>query len=81
MEIIEIKANAAFIVVTAGELTLLANALNEAREEIEDWEFATRLGGSVVEAQGLRAEGGHEFPKRHYRISRPCNDLLWSPPR
>lgn len=56
MEIIEIKADTASIVVTAGELALLANALNEAREELEDWEFATRLGCSVVEAERLRAQ-------------------------
>ncbi len=36
------------------ELGLLANALNEAREAVDDWEFATRLGASAKEADELR---------------------------
>lgn len=36
------------------ELVLLVNALNEAREAVEDWEFQTRLGGTVEEAQRLQ---------------------------
>jgi hypothetical protein len=56
LEIIEVKAGAAIILVTTGELALLANALNEARQEIEAWEFATRLGVSVDEAEKLREQ-------------------------
>ena len=36
------------------ELVLLKNALNEAREAVDDWEFATRLGASAKEADDLR---------------------------
>jgi len=36
------------------ELVLLANALNEAREAIDELEFATRLGVSAKEADDLR---------------------------
>ena len=36
------------------ELGLLANALNEGREAVDDLEFATRLGASPKEANDLR---------------------------
>ena len=36
------------------ELVLLKNALNEAREAVDDWEFATWLGASAKEADDLR---------------------------
>ena len=36
------------------ELVLLANALNEAREAVDDWEFHTRLGANAKEADDLR---------------------------
>ena len=36
------------------ELGLLTNALNAAREAVDDWEFATRLGASANEADDLR---------------------------
>ena len=36
------------------ELVLLKNALNEAREAVDDWEFATRLGASAKEFDDLR---------------------------
>ncbi len=39
---------------TAHELALLTNALNEAREAIDDWEFESRLGASQAEADDLR---------------------------
>lgn len=38
------------------EIMLLANALNEARELIDDWEFPTRLGASLQEAETLRSK-------------------------
>ncbi len=38
------------------ELELLASALNEALEAVEEWEFETRLGASRAEAR--------EFQKR-----------------
>jgi hypothetical protein len=56
LELIEAKLHEATIIVTSGELALLANALNEAREEIEEWEFSTRLGVPVEEAEKLRAQ-------------------------
>jgi len=36
------------------ELVLLTNALNEAREAVDDWEFETRLGARPREADELR---------------------------
>jgi hypothetical protein len=41
---------------TRDELVLLANALNEALEAVEGWEFDTRLGGSPDEARELRSK-------------------------
>jgi hypothetical protein len=39
---------------TKKELTILANAINESREAIEDWEFSTRMGAEPAEAEQLR---------------------------
>lgn len=36
------------------EVVALANALNEAREALEDWEFSTRMGISPDAAERLR---------------------------
>ena len=38
------------------ELVILANALNELREAIEDWEFTTRIGAEAGEAEELRRQ-------------------------
>lgn len=52
----EVAGDAVVIKIEASELALLANALNEAREAIDDWEFASRMGVSVVEAEKLRQQ-------------------------
>lgn len=36
------------------EVVALANALNEAREAVEDWEFSTRIGVEPDAAEALR---------------------------
>lgn len=36
------------------EVVMLANALNEAREALDDFEFATRMGVQPEEAERLR---------------------------
>lgn len=54
MEIIELNSKSASIELTRKELTVLANAINEAREAIEEWEFSTRVGAGPVEAEDLR---------------------------
>ena len=36
------------------EVVALANALNEAREALEDWEFSTRMGVESEQAETLR---------------------------
>lgn len=38
------------------EIILLANALNECREAVEEWEFDSRLGVRPDEAETLRRE-------------------------
>ncbi len=40
----------------AREIIVLANALNEAREAVEDWEFVTRLGVTPAEADTLGSQ-------------------------
>lgn len=47
-------ADQVVLALTRKELGLLANALNEASEEIEEWEFETRLGSTPDEAEELR---------------------------
>jgi len=36
------------------EVVSLVNALNEARENLEDWEFSTRMGVEPDDAEALR---------------------------
>jgi hypothetical protein len=54
MEIIETTGDTALLRVTKDELITLANAINEAQEAIEDWEFSTRMGVDAAEAEELR---------------------------
>ena len=54
MEIVSpIENDVAVLKLTKREIILLANALNEAREAVEEWEFATRLGVTLAEADTL----------------------------
>lgn len=39
---------------TRKDLTILANAINETREAIDEWEFSTRVGADPAEAEDLR---------------------------
>ncbi|RBY97018.1 hypothetical protein DQ237_05315 [Blastococcus sp. TF02-8] len=41
---------------TRDELLLIAGAVNEAIEAVDDWEFATRLGVDKEAARTMRAE-------------------------
>ena len=41
---------------TRQELFLIAGAVNEIIDAIEDWEFSSRLGTSKDDARGLRSE-------------------------
>jgi hypothetical protein len=54
MDIIQIDGDTATIRVKTAEVVVLANALNETREAIEEWEFFTRVGASAAEADALR---------------------------
>jgi hypothetical protein len=42
------------VALTKGEVRLLLNAINEAKEALESWEFATRMGASVDQTDQLR---------------------------
>lgn len=59
MEIIEFGRSFATVRLTADELALINNALNEVARGVhdlaDDHEFATRLGGSREEAKALHA--------------------------
>lgn len=44
----------AVVHLTKAELAILANALNETREALEDWEFPIRVGANPSEAEDLR---------------------------
>ena len=41
--------------VSRAELVILANALNEVNSEIEEPEFSTRLGGSLLAAMSMQS--------------------------
>lgn len=56
MEIIRASGENAVVELSRDELVLLANAINESREAIEEWEFSTRMGAEVVEANQLMEE-------------------------
>jgi hypothetical protein len=56
MDVHETDGETTTVQLTAKELTILANALNECREAIEAWEFTTRMGADPVEAEQLRAK-------------------------
>ena len=65
MEIVSpIDNDVAVVRLSGREIVLLANALNEAREAVEEWEFATRLGGTPAEAEALRRELRALLPAR-----------------
>lgn len=49
----EIAPDELVIATTWNELSLLAGALNEALEAVEEWEFATRLGVTPDQARVL----------------------------
>lgn len=38
---------------TRKELIILSNAINETREAVEEWEFSTRVGARLAEAEEL----------------------------
>jgi hypothetical protein len=44
------------VTVTLDELRLLASAIGEALEAVDEWEFSTRLGFESSDARALRSE-------------------------
>lgn len=56
MDVITTDADTATVRVSKRELMILANAINEAREAVEEWEFSTRLGAEPAEAEELRGK-------------------------
>jgi hypothetical protein len=56
MKVVATRPDTATVDLTADELMILANAINESKQALEDWEFATRMGAPRSEAEALRKE-------------------------
>ena len=56
MEATNITRNNATITVSIDELSFLCNAINEALELIEEWEFQTRTGETRKRAMEIHAQ-------------------------
>ena len=56
MKIVSTESDAATVQFTKSELQVLASAINEALEELEEWEFSTRVGIESWEAASLQSE-------------------------
>jgi predicted negative regulator of RcsB-dependent stress response len=56
MEVLSTNRESATIQLTRKELSILANAINESQEAIEEWEFSTRMGAEPAEAEQLRVK-------------------------
>lgn len=55
---VEVAEDELVIATTRDELGVLAGAINEAIEAVDDWEFQTRLGVTADEARALRSRLG-----------------------
>lgn len=53
MEVVDQQADSALVRLSFDELTALTNALNEALEHLDEWEFDTRMGAGRVEVEEL----------------------------
>ena len=58
MQLVKRDKHGAVLKVTADELATISNALNEALEKIEAWEFPTRMGATRAEVEELLAALG-----------------------
>lgn len=47
-------ASSVLVRLTKQDLTILANAINEAQEAIDEWELSTRMGAEPAEIEELR---------------------------
>ncbi len=56
MERIKVEGGVATVRLSKSELIVLANAINETQEAVEEWEFPTRVGAETHEAENLRQE-------------------------
>lgn len=63
MKVQELGRGKAIIELTNDELGWLSNALNEARECLDLWEFQTRMGAEPEEAEALLKQIGHLLQK------------------
>ena len=56
MKIKKMDKDTATIELSRQELSVLANALNETLDSIEEWEFSTRVGVEIPVAERIRTE-------------------------
>jgi hypothetical protein len=56
MRVISVDRGEAHVVLTRHELVIINNALNEVRDALDVWEFSTRMGAEVEEAERLLAD-------------------------
>lgn len=56
MKILQFESGSATIQLSKSDLIILANAINETQEALEDWEFSTRVGADPSDAESLRHE-------------------------
>ena len=53
IEIVKMNDKITPVQLSAKELTMLINAINETREALEDWAFPARMGASPIELDEL----------------------------
>jgi hypothetical protein len=56
MKVIGKDHGSVLVRLTKQDLIILANAINEAQEAIEDWELPTRVGSEPAEVEELRRQ-------------------------
>ena len=67
MEATNLTRNKITIAFSPEELTFLSNAINEALEAVEEWEFQTRTGETRKRATEIHAQLG-EFLEKAKRV-------------
>jgi hypothetical protein len=67
MELTNITKDKIMVAFSPGELAFLSNAINEALEAVDEWEFQTRTGATRKRAVEIRAQLG-EFLDEAKRI-------------
>ena len=54
MKILKVERGCATVQLSESDLIIIVNAINETQEAIEEWEFSTRVGANISDAETLR---------------------------